>query len=188
MILRTLVLVLAMSPSAYAAENRSAEAHEHGVGNLNIAIDKNQIMMELEVPGSDIVGFEHAPTSNKDKQMVADAIRKLETIGEIIDMATLPECRLKSVEAELHIEDEDEHGDEKHHDDKADHKDEAEEQHAEFHANYNVECNNTASLQEIRFTYFNTFPNAKELEVQMVTSKGTKGAEITPSQNALSLN
>jgi hypothetical protein len=42
-----------------AEETRQLNAHEHGVGQLDIAIDGQQIAMELHAPGADIVGFPH---------------------------------------------------------------------------------------------------------------------------------
>ena len=36
----------------------------HGHGTLNIAIEDKRVSMELEVPGMDIVGFEHAASTD----------------------------------------------------------------------------------------------------------------------------
>ena len=41
-------------------------AHEHGVGTLSIAVEGNDVEIEMVVPGADVVGFEHPPSSDDD--------------------------------------------------------------------------------------------------------------------------
>ena len=55
------VVLTASSTMAAASETRHADAHEHGHGQLTIAIEGSMIEMEIEIPGADIVGFEHPP-------------------------------------------------------------------------------------------------------------------------------
>src|SRR5262249_38687966 len=50
----------AVHPAAAQSAHRELGPHEHGRGTLNIAIEGNRVSMELEVPGMDIAGFEHA--------------------------------------------------------------------------------------------------------------------------------
>ena len=61
---------------ASAEEHRQLGAHVHGHGRLNIAIEGNTISMELEVPGMDIVGFEHEPSTPEQKAAVAQAQKR----------------------------------------------------------------------------------------------------------------
>jgi len=42
-------------------ESHSHGAHEHGHGHLNLVLDGNQLMIELQAPAADLVGFE-SPT------------------------------------------------------------------------------------------------------------------------------
>ena len=56
-----------MPASVRAEEHRELGAHEHGHGTLNIALEGSRLTMELEAPGVDIVGFEHA-ASTKDRR------------------------------------------------------------------------------------------------------------------------
>ncbi len=49
-----------------------------------------------------------------------------------------------------------------------DHKDEA--RHTEFHAEYALTCANPDALTEITFAYFDTFGDAREVEVQIVSA------------------
>ena len=55
------VALAVASTGAIAEETRrELDAHQHGHGSLTIAIEGGQVQMALEVPGADIVGFEHA--------------------------------------------------------------------------------------------------------------------------------
>ncbi|WP_016772972.1 ZrgA family zinc uptake protein, partial [Pseudomonas sp. R62] len=59
-------------------EHGSLGAHEHGVGRLNAALDGQTLELELESPAMNLVGFEHAATSDADKAKVAAARAQLE--------------------------------------------------------------------------------------------------------------
>ena len=50
--------------------------------------------------------------------------------------------------------------------------------HSEFHAEYLLTCADLGAISRIDFAYFATFPNARELEVQMVTGTGAQHFEI----------
>jgi len=64
--------------AAFAEDTRELDSHEHGVGELNIALDGTTIAMEFHAPGADIVGFEYEATSDEDLAKIAAAIEVLE--------------------------------------------------------------------------------------------------------------
>ncbi len=84
----------------------------------------------------------------------------------------------------------DDHEDE-HHDDHAEHDahgdDHAEENHNEFHADYVLACSNPNALSGITFTYFDRFPNAQEVEVQVISASGAMAFEVLRDSPALTL-
>ena len=41
-------------------------AHEHGVAKLNVVLDDNTLELELDSPAMNLVGFEHAASSDAD--------------------------------------------------------------------------------------------------------------------------
>ena len=95
-----------------AEETRQLDAHEHGVGQLNIAVDGPQIAMELHAPGADIVGFEYAAESAKDRAAVDTAVA---TLARPLDLFVLPEAAGCSVvQAAARLESEEEHEDHDH--------------------------------------------------------------------------
>jgi hypothetical protein len=82
------VTALLLSAAVVSAEQtRQMEAHEHGVGQLNIAIEGTRIAIELEAPGADIVGFEYKAKSSEDRAKIDAAIAVL---AQPLDLFVLP--------------------------------------------------------------------------------------------------
>jgi hypothetical protein len=156
-------LVTLMANAAFAEETRQLDAHEHGVGQLDIAFDGTQIAMELHAPGADIVGFEYAATSVEDRAKVDAAVA---TLARPMDLFTPPAaagCSVVQASAGLESDeahedhekeghDDHDHDDEGHdehdHDDEGhDGEDHAEESgHTEFHAEYLLNCADPAAV------------------------------------------
>ncbi|MDA8585262.1 DUF2796 domain-containing protein [Rhodobacteraceae bacterium] len=193
------VAAIAATPGI-AEETRQLDAHEHGVGQLNIAFDGAKIAMELEAPGADIVGFEYAAKSVEDRAAIDEAVA---TLAKPLDLFSVPVsagCSVTqaSVEHETHAgvgdhddhaETHDDHADEHGHDDHAeahdDHEDEA--GHTEFHAQYELTCADTSKVNEINFAYFDTFSNAMEVVVQVISGTGATSFEVEREAPTLDL-
>lgn len=203
-----------MITPAFAEESRELDAHEHGVGALNIAFEGDTVAMEFTAPGADIVGFEYAAESTEDRAAIDDAVAILAKPLDLFVLPAAAECTVVQASASLeseddheeHAESHDEHEhehEEKHadaHDEHA-HEDEAHEEHAhdehahdkdeashtEFHAEYTLKCGDPAAISEITFAYFETFENALELEVQIVSDAGAKAFEVMRESPTLDL-
>ena len=161
-----------------AEETRQLDAHEHGVGQLDIAIDGQQIAMELHAPGADIVGFEYAAKSAKDLAAVDAAVAKLSAPLALIVLPEAAGCSIVEATAGLESEEEhEEHGDE--------HADES--GHTEFHAEYLLNCAEPSAITGIDFAYFGSFPNALEVEVQIITDTGATSFEVERDAPTLDL-
>lgn len=190
----SLIALVAASP-AFAEGTRQLDAHEHGVGTLNIAIEGTTVAMAFEAPGADIVGFEYEAKSDADLAAIDAALARLAAPLDLFVMPDAATCTVVMAKAELEGEDghedhadgaHEDHDDEDHdHEDHADHGDEA--GHTEFHAEYTLNCDNPEKLTEITFAYFETFSNAKEVEVQLITSVGARAFEVERDAPALEL-
>lgn len=199
-----LMLAVLASP-AIAEETRQLDSHEHGVGELNIAFDGGTVAMEFHAPGADIVGFEYAAESAEDRAAIDTAVATLARPLELFVMPAAAECTVVQASAELESEDghddhdHDKHADAHEHDDH-DHKEGHEEAHAdehddhadeaghtEFHAEYTLACGNIEALSEISFAYFETFANARELEVQIISASGAQAFDVERADPKLDL-
>ena len=246
--------VLTASP-AITEETRQLDAHEHGVGQLDIAFDGDQIAMELHAPGADIVGFEYAAESAEDRGAIDTAVATLAKPLDLFQFPAAAGCGVVQAAAELESEEEhaehaehdhddhaeeaehaehdhddhaeeaehaehdhDDHAEEAEHaehdhDDHAkeeehaehDHDDHAEEAehaehdhddhdehaddagHTEFHAEYLLTCADPSAITEITFAYFDVFPNALEVELQVITDAGATAFEVERDAPVLDL-
>ncbi len=191
-ILSFLALSTLAATPVFAEDARQLDAHEHGVGQLDIAFDGKQIAMELHAPGADIVGFEYGAESSEDRAAVDAAVAIL---ARPLDLFVLPDAAgcsvvqaaagLESEEdhddehAEDHEEHADEHKEEEHGHDEDDHEDHANEaSHTEFHAEYLLICADSTAVTDITFFYFEAFPNALEVEVQVISDTGATSFEV----------
>ena len=189
-----------------AEETRQLDAHEHGVGQLDIAIDGQKIAMELHAPGADIVGFEYAAESAKDLAAVDAAVAKLSAPLALFVLPEAAGCSIVEATAGLESEEEhEEHGDEhaddehakdehgEHGHDEDEHAEDGHDEHAdesghtEFHAEYLLNCAEPSAITGIDFAYFGSFPNALEVEVQIITDTGATSFEVERDAPTLDL-
>lgn len=187
-LLCTASVLLIPLAAASAEERRELDAHEHGHGSFNMAVEGETVAVELRVPGADIVGFEHDAKSAKDKAALKAARDNLSEPLALFKMPAAAGCKVTSAKAEFVLDAE--HKDEKHADDhheKHAGAKEAKTEHAEFHADYQLTCAAPDKLTSIDFAYFKTFKNAEELEVKVVTAKGQSQYEVTRAKPKLDL-
>jgi hypothetical protein len=169
------------------AGHTQLDAHEHGSGKLNVAIQGATVAIELEVPAADIVGFEHAAKTKAQKAQLKEAKAKLAKPLALFVMNASAGCKV--TEADIEAEgalagDEHDHGHKHDHGKKEAH---AEETHSEFHANYVLTCATPSEINQIEFAFFKSFPNSKELDVSVVGDRGALKFEASRDASTLSL-
>jgi Protein of unknown function (DUF2796) len=177
---------LAAHPGAAQTTHRELGPHEHGRGTLNIAVEGNKISMELDVPGIDIVGFEHEAKTHKDKTTLEKAKQKLSAPLSLFKLPASAGCRVTEAKVEVETGEHD-HAAKEEKKGEASKSSEKEQHHSEFHNAYSLECSSPASITGIEFGYFNAFPGAEKLEVNVITPKGQNKFEVTRTRPNLSL-
>jgi hypothetical protein len=184
-----LMAAFLLPTAAFAQQTRDLGAHEHGHSALNIALDGTQIAMELEAPGADIVGFEYEAKTAEDRARLDAAIAELSKPLALFVLPDAAGCTVISSSAGL-IGAHDAHDKEHAHGDHAD-EDHAEEEgteHTEFHAEYLLNCTDRGAIDRIEFTFFDVFPNAREVEVQMISDKGAQARDVGRDAPVLDLS
>ena len=191
--LAALALAATASALAVAEEHRELGPHVHGHGNLNIAVEDKRVSMELEVPGMDIVGFEHDATTDDQKAAMEKAKTQLAQPLSVFKLPAAAGCTVAdakvAVEAEHH-HDGDADDDHDHDHDKAtseDHDHDGHEGHKEFHVTYALDCAEPASITAIDFDYFKLFAGAQDLTVNVVTAKAQNTYNVTRDAPSLDL-
>ena len=184
-------LILISAATCFASgddEHRQHGSHVHGFGHMNLAVDGNDVYIEVENPSANIVGFEHVPSSDEDRHAVHEAAEKLEDGDSLFVFTKQANCSMTSVTVSSPLLSED-HGDEHHsseaHEEK--HEDHDEEVHSEFTAEYKFSCTHPERLKSVETRLFSEFPGIEELETQVLTSTRQTGAELTAKNYRIEL-
>ena len=172
-----------------AAAHHGMKAHEHGRGTLNIAIENTRVSVELEAPGADIVGFEHAAKTARQKEAVEKGKKQLLAVQNLFKFPAAAGCTIAEAKAEL---EDDDHGHDHAADQAAHGKDAArhggdDEAHSIFHGQYAFTCSAPERITVIEFGYFRVFSGAQKLEVNVITSKGQSKFEVTRAKPRIDL-
>ncbi len=164
------------------AEMRHHEAHIHGYGELNLAVDNQTLYLRLNVPAHDIVGFENIKTDQQHVTLNA-ALKQLEAPG----IWTLPEaavCKMVSASA---MAEQHEHYDHKkpshnHDHDEHDHYG----NHMNISASYTYQCTHPKAINQLETTLFEQFERSKTIKVQALTDHGQQSATLSRQQPKVS--
>ena len=167
-------------------EHGSLGAHEHGVGRLNAALDGQTLELELESPAMNLVGFEHAASTDADKAKVATVRAQLEKPLVLFNLPKAAGCVVATQELESPLfgdkPDADDHDD----DEAAKDGHEHHHDHSEIHAHYQFNCATPGALKTLDLAnVFNTFPATQKIQVQLISASGQQGTEVTAKAAAL---
>jgi hypothetical protein len=188
---------------------RQHGAHVHGSVEMNIAQDGHDLLIEVTSPGMDIVGFEHAPESEAEKQKVAAAIKTLNSPNQLITINSSADCSVETVNVHSHGEnaedghhDHEEHAHE-HHDDEHEAKEHDHEAHEEHeheghdhsehagHKDYTIEyayhCEQVEKLESLSTTWFKEFPTVQQIHVNVFTDSQQAAVELKAEQPSVKL-
>ncbi len=158
---------------------RQHDAHEHGTAQLNVAVDGNQLLIELSSPAANLVGFEHEPTSDEDIDQATTAAQVLHDASQMFATPFAANCAIDRVKVEMpwdlqgslkpgtlpaeqHAAHEHDHGD-----------------HSDIEAEYSYTCGNPESLTELDMVLFQTFPATERVHVQYITATNQGSVELT---------
>ncbi len=185
-------------------QHRQHEAHVHGQVELNIAQDGHDLLLEITAPGADVVGFEHAPQDDAQKQALEKALETLHHPEKLFALSDKAQCEKREVlikhtlggeeyqhshaygEGEEH---EHQHG-EGEHDHKAhDHKghDHDEHQHGSFTAQYQFHCEAVDQLKQIDTQWFQYFPSTEKIQANLLTEKQQSALQLNAKQTLIKL-
>lgn len=151
--------------------------HVHGEGRLDVAIDKNAITLNLELPLDVAVGFERPPKNDKEKAALLAADKTLKDAAALWLPTPAANCTVQSTQVQVPFTG----GDDKH----GHHAHEGETHHADIDASYVFHCASPAALKSVETTLFKNFKRLYRLEAQRVGPAGQGAARLTPKNPVL---
>jgi hypothetical protein len=188
-------------PRVSAAESRHHEAHEHGAARMNVALEGNDLYIEFTSPAANIVGFEHHPSTEKQKASVKKAIETLKSGAALFILSPGAEGRLAKSMVHTDIEsDSDQESEHVHTQEQGDinkgaeeqkhqenHEAEEHERHSDFKAEYHFFCKKSEKLAQIEVMLFRLFPGIEHIEVQLLTAGKQTAVELTAKKNRINM-
>ena len=188
------IVIAAATSGAIAEETHHHEAHVHGEAELQIVLEGQALQIQLKSPAANLVGFEHAPRNDEQKDKVKDAQAALNDAGALFSF-TNADCTLSSQESDfgdLVEESHDDHHDEddhdSHHEDEHDSHhddDEHDESHTEITSTYRFECDDAENLTGLSTTLTSRFEGMETVNVQWIVSSRQGAAELSKSKTEL---
>ncbi|MES0827782.1 ZrgA family zinc uptake protein [Ruegeria sp. SCP11] len=171
--MRRAALALALIPGVVLSQINSEIAHVHGTGRLDVTVLGTVFSLSLAVPAEDILGFETPADSDEDRALVAKAISDL---SKPLELFLLPEeaaCETTAANVTLQAEGLGQAAE-------AD-----QEHHAEFLADYQIECQNVEVVEAVRLAYFDRFPRAEKLVIRLDRSGEILTHDVTRAEPVL---
>jgi len=151
-------------------EHGSLGAHVHGESHLDLAQTDTGLELQWRSPAADLVGFEHAPSSQAEQDAVAALRQTLENPQALVKLPAAAECKLAeaTVVSPLFAADAKASG------------------HLDVAASMSFSCSKLAALDSLDLSgWFARFPNSHSVEVQAIVASGQKGAALTAKQPQL---
>ena len=156
--------------------HRHHDSHVHGIAELNIAVEGQQLLIELKSPAANIMGFEHAPKDKQQHEIVEQAAMTLKQPKQIIKLPASAQCTLAYTDVESDLIDEPH----KH----AQHE-EVEDSHSEFNVSYGFNCQNITQLTSMEVTLFSRFAHMEKIKVQLITPDIQRATTLSPSSTKI---
>ncbi len=159
LLLTTTVLPVA-APSAQAAG-----AHEHGVVRLDVAVEGTKVLVEIDTPLDNLLGFERAPRTDAERAKADAAVKTLRDGAALFRIdgsagCTLAQVTLASAALQLGK------------------KPAAAGEHADLEGSYEFRCKAGAKAAFLEVGLFEAFPQVKRIELQVATPKGQMKATL----------
>lgn len=184
--MKTLFHLLVMLGAMLCAAPRSAhaQAHEHGTAQLDVALEGSLLSLRFEAPLDALFGFERAPRSAAERQLVDAGIARLKAAERLFRPDAAAACSLRRVElqsAALKL------GAPAGAAQPQARAQEGSAEHADLEATIEFDCKDSARLAAIDVGLFEAFARLQRIDVQIVTAKAQSKRSLKRPANRISL-
>lgn len=169
--MQDLLIASAVAAALVSPAFAAAPAHEHGAATLDLAVDGKTLSIALESPLDNLVGFEHAPKSEKQKAALARMEKELRAGDRLFKPNAEAACALVEAAVESPFA--------------APAGKAAADGHADVEARWTFTCAKPEALRAVEVQLFDAFPGLKRLKAQTATARGQSGATLTPKRRTL---
>ncbi|MCE2914952.1 MAG: DUF2796 domain-containing protein [Rubrivivax sp.] len=164
----TLALALALVGvsaclGAAGAAWASGKAHEHGAMKLDVAVDGNTLVIALETPLDNLLGFERAPRNDAERKAAADVLARLrgpDMAAPLWSADAAAQCSLSLAEVKAPVLE------------PVAGSPAPKGGHADLDARYEYRCAQPAALRQLDVALFDAYRRIKRIDVQVAGPQG----------------
>ncbi|SEA97906.1 Protein of unknown function [Alkalimonas amylolytica] len=127
-------------------------AHVHGEALLTFVLEGNEAILALQTAAYNIVGFEHAPSTDEQQREVQAALSMLSK-GSWFELNRDTGCQVEQADASTDLT-------------RPGHQN-----HGDFYANFTLLCHNPARLQYLDLSLIQLMPSLERVQVQWVVNE-----------------
>ena len=168
---------------------RQKDSHEHGAAKLMMVMEGEKLHVEFEVPSESLIGFEHFPKSQSERENFNEAIKILSDPSKLFSKPIKAECLLVGMNVSQSLfSNEEEHGHEaekEHGHDESEKEDEhghdeseKSEIHSEFKSNYYWNCQHLDEIDSIGTQLMSFFFGIEKIRVNWISNNGQGSLEL----------
>jgi hypothetical protein len=95
---RAAMVAVAAALVFHALPANAGEPHAHGEAKLDVAIEGASLTLQFSSPLDNLVGFERAPRTDKERQQVDAALAQLNAAESMFKVDPAARCKLSKVE------------------------------------------------------------------------------------------
>ena len=181
-----LLVCLSISFNVLAEASRQKDSHEHGAANLKIALEGEKLQVEFEVPSESLIGFEHFPKSQSNRENFSNAIKILSIPSKLFSISREGECLLVGMNISQSLfSNEEEHGHDESEDEHGHDQSEKSEIHSEFKSNYSWNCQHLDEIDFIGTQLMTIFPKIEEIRVNWISNNGQGSLELESKEDRI---
>lgn len=159
--------------------HREHDAHQHGVAALKLALSEQYLAIEFDSPAANLIGFEHAVSSDQDRRAVAKAAQQLRQPLTFLNLPPAAQCTVIQATVEFELlgkaTDTAHRGEHEH------------EGHADFNAKSQLRCKNPNALDVVDVQLFDTFKGIEKISAQWLTATSQNAKVLTPTDHTIHL-
>ena len=183
-----IVLVcLFVSFDILAQAARQKDSHEHGAAIIKMVMEDEKLQIEFEVPSESLIGFEHFPKSQSNRENFNKAIKVLSDPSKLFSMPNKAECLLVGTNVSQSLfsneedhghDDEDGHDESKKEEEHGHDESEKSEIHSEFKSNYYWNCLHLDEIDSFGTQLMSFFPHVEEIRVSWISHNSQGSLEL----------
>lgn len=178
--------LLCMAAPVAADEFTQHGAHEHGRALLQVALQDNTLQVELVVPALHVLGFEHEPRTQAERQTAATAPARLRDLATPVRLPDAAGCQRQS--ARLVEEEKPSGGHDAHHGHQHGHAhDHGAGEHHDIHVTWTYRCAQPGALTWLEPALLSSLRDVSRLQVDSLLPGAQKSSRVSRANERVAL-